>query len=111
MKFSITYLLLSLLISQFSIAQNTGINTTTPKATLDVNGDIIIRDVPLLGHNGDDSFFEIGLDNENRVVTKNKEVKSFSRYLGFAPMAPSHTVNIPILLEKNYGSIRKPVER
>lgn len=102
MKLSIPSLFFLLITSQFSIAQNVGVNTKTPKSALDVNGDLIIRNVPLLGHNGDDSYFEIGIDNENRIITKNKEIKSYSRYLGFDPMAPSHTVKIPIKLEKNY---------
>lgn len=102
MKLSITHLLFLLIISQVCIAQNTGINTLNPKATLDVNGDLIIKKVPLLGHNGNFSFFQLGLDNENRVVTKSKDVGSFSLYLGFDPMAPSHTADISLKIEKDY---------
>lgn len=102
MKLSITHLLFLLIISQVCIAQNTGINTLNPKATLDVNGDLIIKKVPLLGHNGNFSFFQLGLDNENRVVTKSKDVESFSLYLGFSPMAPSHTADISLKIEKDY---------
>lgn len=91
-----------LMISQVCTAQKTGINTITPAATLDVNGDLIIRNVPLVGHNGDNSFFEIGVDSENRVVTKNKDVTSYSAYLGFDPMAPSHFVKMPLKVETNY---------
>lgn len=102
MKVSIKCLLFLLITTQVCIAQKTGINIANPKATFDVNGDIIIRNVPLVGHNGDGSFYEIGLDNENRIVTKSKDAGSFSLYLGFDPMAPSHSVKIPIKIEKNY---------
>lgn len=102
MKVSIKCLLFLLITTQVCIAQKTGINIANPKAAFDVNGDIIIRNVPLVGHNGDESFYEIGLDNENRIVTKNKDIKSYSIYLGFDPIAPSHTAKIPIKIEKDY---------
>jgi hypothetical protein len=37
----------ALFFSSRSFSQNVGVNTTTPEATLDVNGDIIIRTAPL----------------------------------------------------------------
>lgn len=102
MKLSITCLLFLLITLQVCIAQDTGVNTKNPKATLDVNGDLIIRTIPLVGHNGDNSFYQLGFDNENRIVTKTKDIGSFSLYLGFSPMAPSHTANMPLKIEKDY---------
>jgi hypothetical protein len=102
MKLSITSLLFLLITTQICVAQNTGINTKNPKATLDINGDLIIEKIPLVGHNGDFSFYQLGYDNENRIVTKSKEIESFSIYLGFSPMAPTHTAKIPVKIEKGY---------
>jgi hypothetical protein len=44
---------------QFPIAQNVGIGTLTPQARLDINGDIIIRSMPLLVTNGVNAAVDI----------------------------------------------------
>lgn len=54
-------------IANFATAQNVGINSTNPQATLDVNGDLILRNTALTLANG---------ANENINTTTNK----FSHY-------------------------------
>ncbi len=43
MKKSILFVVALILFSFYGVAQNVGVNTSTPEASLDVNGDIVIR--------------------------------------------------------------------
>lgn len=99
MKKKLSSLLIITLLSSLNcvFAQLVGINTTTPKSTLDVNGDLTVRSTPDFV-NG--SLYSIGIDNDGKVVKKN--LSSFNKYLGFAPMASSHSVSLPFVLEDGY---------
>ncbi|WP_010254450.1 hypothetical protein [Myroides injenensis] len=77
-----------------------GINKALPEATLDINGDLIIREIPVIQHG--DEFYSIGHDKKHKIVSKSKDVTSFSTYLGFSPDAKIHTAVLPINLEDNY---------
>lgn len=79
--------------------QAVGINTELPKATLDVNGDVIVRNVPVQTSG---SFFSIGINDKNQVVTKSADVTSYAIYLGFDPKAPKQSEVLPIKLENGY---------
>lgn len=77
-----------------------GINNALPEATLDINGDIIIREIPVIQHG--EEYYSIGHDKNNRIVSKSKDVTSFSTYLGFSPLATTHVATLPIELENDY---------
>lgn len=76
-----------------------GINTDLPLATLDINGDFIIREVPIQ-HSG--SFYALGVNEKKQFVTKSADVTSYAVYLGLDPKAPSQTQELPINLEDGY---------
>ncbi|WHT39003.1 hypothetical protein QNH98_18940 [Myroides sp. mNGS23_01] len=78
----------------------TGINTTNPQATLEVNGDLIIRDLPVVKEK--EAFYAIGHDQNNKIVSLSKDLTSYSTYLGFAPMASTHREELPFTLENGY---------
>ncbi|MCS4238661.1 hypothetical protein M2306_001099 [Myroides gitamensis] len=95
------YILLFLLLSNLLLAQpKTGINTTNPQATLEVNGDLIVRDLPVVKEK--EAFYAIGHDQNNKIVSLSKDITSYSTYLGFAPMAPTHREELPFTLENGY---------
>lgn len=76
-----------------------GINTATPQSTLDVNGDLIVRGIPVL----EDGFFtDIGVNEYGKVYKRNDSFTSYSVYLGFDPMAITHTDTIPVTFQYGY---------
>lgn len=76
-----------------------GINTNAPLTSVDINGDLAIRNIPVL----EDGFFtDIGVDQMGKVYRRNESFTSYSVYLGFDPMAQSHIDTIPLTLEAGY---------
>ncbi len=59
---SFCFLSLLLFTSSTIIAQNVGINTTNPQARLDINGDIIIRSLPLFLSDGNNVSVDVNTD-------------------------------------------------
>ena len=54
--------ILFLLFHSIIYAQNVGINTTNPQAKLDINGDIIIRSLPLFLSDGNNTAVDVNTD-------------------------------------------------
>ncbi|PWW20604.1 hypothetical protein [Chryseobacterium sp. AG844] len=81
------------------IYSQVGINTTTPTQTLDVNGNGRFRLIPDVQK--DALFYRLGV-NVAGDLTKETSISSYNTYLGFSPMAPTHTQTIPLTLENGY---------
>lgn len=76
-----------------------GVNTDLPLTSVDINGDLAIRNIPVL----EDGFFtDIGVDQAGKVFRRNESFTSYSVYLGFDPMAQVHIDTIPLTLEAGY---------
>lgn len=95
----VTIVLLFLPLLNYSQTQ-TGVNTKAPKATLDVNGDLIVRDLPIIKEK--EAYYAIGHDSNNRIVSLSREISSYSTYLGYSPMAAAHKEELPFVLENGY---------
>lgn len=78
-----------------------GINTTNPSANLDVNGTVRIGEIPTVADENT-KFTFIGVDESGNVVKENDAFSSFTKYLGFDPMALEHTVVLPFSLDSGY---------
>jgi hypothetical protein len=69
--------------SFFSMAQNVGINTTTPQAALDLNGDLILRSNTLALVNGDNNNIDISTTKSaHYVVTGTSSVFYLTGFQG-----------------------------
>jgi len=84
---------------------NVGIGTTSPTQKLDVDGTARLRNAPLLGIG--DNFYEVGMKADGTIVKKSTDPSGYSTYLGFSPMAPTHSQVLPFTIEDNYISIIK----
>ncbi|MEN9918906.1 MAG: hypothetical protein RL662_1342 [Bacteroidota bacterium] len=95
-------LFFSLFLSVDLCFSQVGINTNTPQTTLDINGTLSVRDIPNAGELKDNTLFGLYAD-QNGVVNKiTAEPTTYSRYLGFQPMSPSHVFTLPTTLELGY---------
>jgi len=84
---------------------NLGINTNVPQASLDINGNLIIREIKSAKDNNTDNFYELYANDAGEVYTLTSEPTSYSRYLGFDPMAPTHDFELPTVLEDGYLTV------
>ncbi|TWP29910.1 hypothetical protein ETU08_03385 [Apibacter muscae] len=85
-----------LLISQV------GIETDKPEATLDINGDLIIRKAEYAIDYHDKGFYNIVTDSTGKIYKDDFIPSSYSYYLGFDPMASNHTEELPTPLVPGY---------
>lgn len=76
-----------------------GVNTSLPETSVDINGDLAVRNIPVL----EDGFFtDIGVDEKGKIYRRNDSFTSYSVYLGFDPMAATHVDTIPVKFEAGY---------
>lgn len=75
-----------------------GINTDSPKTTLDINGELTIRNTPI----EDGKFYDLGINDDGLIVKKSEYITSYSTYLGYDPMASTHEEILPFTLEDGY---------
>lgn len=82
------------------ITEKLGINKKDPIETnLDVDGSVAFRNLPTLEIG---SFTDIGVNNDGILYKRNQAFTSYSVYLGFDPMAKSHTDTIPLHFQDGY---------
>ncbi len=95
-----------LCLTTASVFSQVGINTESPKATLDVNGQTIIRDIP----NSKSTFKNLGV-NENGLIVQNSLPESLNLiknlYIGHALIPSTNTYCQPDLETNDWKVINK----
>ncbi|MDR3271983.1 MAG: hypothetical protein LBT29_00670 [Flavobacteriaceae bacterium] len=91
----------SVFLSAYIFAQ-VGINTETPKTELDVNGNITVRKMKNAENNNFTNYYGILSDEEGQFYRSSPEPISYSKYLGYEPMAAEHDFELPTTLKKGY---------